>query len=299
MTTTRSTQSRRAALAIALLTASAAAAAQVATVPADDREQRIREMLAMPNPIAPLDSPWMNKLTWIEVRDRIRAGDTTVIVPTGGLEENGPYLATGKHNVILEAMCPAIARELGNALCAPIVPFVPEGNIKPPSGHMHFPGTIGVSEQTFRSLLSDIAASLRQNGFTDIVLIGDSGGNQEGMAAVAADLNGRWQGDGARVHFVSEFYTSGWDLTMEYADRELGVRETRSDGFHDDIWVTAMMMVIDPETVRFEQRLAEGLASINGVELTPLDEMVEIGRKMVDYRARHTAGAIREAIAAD
>ncbi|MEX0709043.1 MAG: creatininase family protein [Woeseia sp.] len=271
---------------------------QVGPLSDQERQQRIQAMLAAPNPLEAVDSVWMENLTWVEVRDRIRDGHTTVIVSTGGLEENGPYLTTGKHNVILKALCPAIARELGNALCAPVVPFVPEGNIDPPSGHMHFPGTIGVRDETFHALLADIAGSLRQNGFTDIVLIGDSGGNQRGMAAVAKDLNERWQGDGARVHFVGEFYTPGWEVTMEYSEKELGVKETRSDGYHDDIWVTAIMMVTDPASVRFKQRVDRNLASINGIDLPPLEKTVEIGEKMVDYRARYTAGVIRDAIAA-
>lgn len=262
-----------------------------------DREREIREMQNAPNPLEAVDSPWIESLTYLEVRDRIRQGDTTVIVPTGGIEQNGPYLTTGKHNVILEALCPAIARELGNALCAPIVPFVPEGSIDPPSGHMHYPGTISVRDETYQALLQDIAGSLRQSGFTDIVLLGDSGGNQRGMAAVAETLNARWQGAGARVHFVGEFYTPGWEVTMEYSEKELGVKETRNDGHHDDIWVTAMMMATDPSSVRFDQRVAADLASINGIDLTPLGKTVEIGRKMVDYRARYTAGVIREAIA--
>lgn len=285
-------------MAAALVMGCGSAVPQVGTLGDQERQQRIQAMFEAPNPLEAVDSVWMEELTWVEVRDRIRDGDTTVIVSTGGLEENGPYLTTGKHNVILEALCPVIARELGNALCAPVVPFVPEGNIDPPSGHMHFPGTIGVRDETFHALLADIAGSLRQNGFTDIVLIGDSGGNQRGMAAVAKDLNERWQGDGARVHFVGEFYTPGWEVTMEYAEKELGVKETRSDGYHDDIWVTAMMMVTDPASVRFEQRVDRKLASINGIDLTPLEKTVEVGKKMVDYRARYTAGVIRDAIGA-
>ncbi|MDZ7768358.1 MAG: creatininase family protein [Woeseiaceae bacterium] len=98
---------------------------QVGPLSDKERQQRIQAMLAAPNPLEAVDSVWMENLTWVEVRDRIRDGHTTVIVSTGGLEENGPYLTTGKHNVILKALCPAIARELGNALCAPVVPFVP------------------------------------------------------------------------------------------------------------------------------------------------------------------------------
>jgi len=261
-----------------------------------ERQQRIEEQQNAPNLLAAGNSLWMEELTYLEVRDRIREGYTTVIVSTGGIEQNGPFLTTGKHNVILEALCPAMARELGNALCAPIVRFVPEGNIDPPSGHMHYPGTFSVRDETYHALLDDIASSLRQNGFRDIVLLGDSGGNQRGMAAVAQELNERWQGSDARVHFIGEFYTPGWEVTMEYSEKELGVKETRNDGHHDDIWVTAMMVVTDPSSVRFDQRVAAGLASINGIDLTPLEKTVEIGRKMVDYRARYTADVIRTAI---
>src|SRR5262245_40801507 len=107
-------------------------------------------------PIAALDSVWIEELTWMEVRDALQAGKTTVIVPTGGVEQNGPYLATGKHNYVLRATSEAIARKLGNALVAPISPFVPEGDIEPPTGHMKYPGTISLTESTYQLLLIDI-----------------------------------------------------------------------------------------------------------------------------------------------
>lgn len=261
-----------------------------------ERERRIQEELAAPNPLAASDSLWIEELTYMEVRDRLIEGYTTVIIPTGGIEQNGPYLATGKHNVILRSLCPAIAAELGNALCAPVVAFVPEGNIDPPSGAMYFPGSISVRDETYRALLDDIASSLKQNGFRNIVLIGDSGGNQRGMAQVADELNERWHGSGVTAHFVVEFYTPGWEETERYTEQELGVAETRSDGYHDDIWVTAMMMVSDPASVRYEQRVEANLASINGVKITPLDETIELGRKMVKFRAEYSASAIRRAI---
>src|ERR1051325_1560441 len=117
--------------------------------------------LDAPRPSAALDSVFIEELTWMEVRDAIKAGKTTALVPTGGVEQNGPYLATGKHNYILRATSEAIARKLGNALVAPIVPFVPEGNIDPPSGHMKYPGTISLTEDTYQRLLTDICASLK------------------------------------------------------------------------------------------------------------------------------------------
>src|SRR5690242_15529159 len=71
-----------------------------------------------PRPIEALDSVFIEELTWMEIRDAMQAGKTTVIVATGGIEQNGPYLATGKHDLILRATTEAIARKLGNALVA-------------------------------------------------------------------------------------------------------------------------------------------------------------------------------------
>ncbi|HZV92841.1 MAG TPA: creatininase family protein, partial [Caldimonas sp.] len=114
-------------------------------------------------------------MTWTEVRDAIAAGRTTVIVPVGGTEQSGPHIALGKHNVRARLLAGRIARALGNALVAPVVAYVPEGSIDPPSGHMRFPGTISVSDAAFRGVLEGAARSLRRAGFRDIVLIGDHG----------------------------------------------------------------------------------------------------------------------------
>ena len=269
--------------------------ASIAQIAAQE-DLQLAAQLAAERPIAAGQSYWLEQLTWMEIRDLIADGTTTVIIPTGGIEQNGPYLATGKHNLILEATCPAIAEKLGNTLCAPIVKFVPQGNINPPSGLMLFPGTISLSAETYEALLFDIASSLRQSGFTDIVLIGDSGGNQSGMANVAEKLAERWATDNTRIHFVREFYDPGWEATEQYTERELGVAESRHDGYHDDIWVTAMMMVTDPEQVRYTQRVDVGLASINGVAIEPLNEAIQLGRNMIEFRAGLSADAIRDAL---
>ncbi len=265
---------------------------------ANNEDARLQEMLAAPRPVEGISSYWIEDLTWMEVRDRINAGATTAIIPTGGIEQNGPYLATGKHNLILQGICPAIAAKLGGAMCAPIVGFVPEGSIDPPSGPMRFPGTISVRESTFVALVSDIANSLEKHGFTDIVLIGDSGGNQTGLKAAADALNAAWAGSKSRAHFLEAFYEPGWTDTEKYAEEALGVTEPKKEGIHDDIYVTTMMMAADPESVRYEQRLEKDLASINGVDISDLDKMIAIGRKLIDFRAQATADAINEAILA-
>lgn len=260
-------------------------------------EAELQKMMAMERPIDALDSVWLEELTWLEVRDALRAGKTTIIVPTGGMEQNGPYLATGKHNYVNRAGCEAIARKLGNALCAPNVHFVPEGNIDPPTGAMRYPGSISLSDATFQALLTDIANSLRVTGFEHVVLIGDSGGNQRGMKDVAAALSAKWAGTKSRIHYIPEYYAD-FNLVTEFAEKTFGWKQV-SDGSHDDALITAIMMTVDPGTVRIKQRIAKGKATTNGIALTPVDNAVEVGHRIIERRADITVAAIKKVIAGD
>ncbi|MEX2473200.1 MAG: creatininase family protein [Gemmatimonadota bacterium] len=255
-----------------------------------------------PRPIAGTNTLWVEEMTWMEVRDALADGMTTVIVGTGGVEQNGPYVASGKHNFVLTATTEAIARELGNALVAPIVKFVPEGDIDPPSGHMRYHATISVTQETFEALLTDIASSFAAHGFTDIVLIGDSGGNTRGMENVAAGLNAAWADRPARVHHIPEYYTE--DIySCDYLKAELGIFQepdncvaTRNE-YHDDYHYSSIIATTDPTRIRAQQRMDAGLFSINGVDLAPLARTIANGRRLVEYRAEITARAIRDAIA--
>ncbi len=253
--------------------------------------EQLLEELREPSPLPALNSVWIEELTWMEVRDAIADGKTIAIISTGGVEQNGPYVATGKHNYILESACEMLARQMGNALCAPIVKFVPEGSIDPPSGSMRYHGTISLQQEVFEALLVDIGASLAQHGFEHIVYIGDSGGNQRGQMNAAATLNERW--GRTRAHHIAEYYDNrGVIARME----ELGVVEGESDGFHDYYWVTAMQMVTDPSTVRYDERVAAGMATINGLSIAPKEETIEIGRQLSQWRVDQTENAINAAI---
>jgi creatinine amidohydrolase len=243
-----------------------------------------------PRPIAAHETLWIEDLTWMEVRDALKAGKQTVLVATGGVEQNGPYLVTGKHNVVLRATAQAIAERLGNALIAPIVAFVPEGDIDPPTSHMKYPGTISLTEETFRRLLAEVCGSLRTHGFKDIVLIGDSGGNQAGMKQVAAELNAKWGGEKARVHFIPEYYDYGG---LNKWLKGQGIQEV-SEGYHDDFAMEAQMLSVDPASVRMKERIAAGKFRINGVDLAPVEKTVDWGKKIVAYRAELTVAAIRK-----
>ena len=246
-----------------------------------------------PNPLPAPNTVWIEEMTWMDVRDALADGKTTAIIPTGGVEPNGPWLATGKHNFVLRANCDAIARELGDALCAPIIKLVPEGNIDPPSGHMTSPGTLSLQQETFEALLTDVAHSLKMHGFRNIIFIGDSGGNQGGQRAVAERLNEKFAGAAVVAH-VQEYYDYN-SVTRYMAFR--GLEAGENEGMHDDPIIALNMFHDDPFSVRYDERVAAGRATINGVSLADRVQSLEWAREIVDFRAEHTAGAIRDAIA--
>ncbi|HKS06615.1 MAG TPA: creatininase family protein [Gemmatimonadaceae bacterium] len=248
-----------------------------------------------PNPLATPNTVWLEEMTWMDVRDAIKAGKTTVIIPTGGFEPNGPWLALGKHNYVLQANCEAIARKLGNALCAPTLKLVPEGRIDPQGGHMVSPGTISLREETFRAVLTDIVHSLKMHGFKTIILIGDSGGNQNGQRAVADSLTGIWKGDPIVAH-VQEYY--------DYAGAAAHMRtkgivdsDSTSDNLHDDPIISLNMFITDPKSIRYDERVKAKKATINGVSLADRAKSTEWAKQIVEFRATITVEAINKAIA--
>jgi creatinine amidohydrolase len=248
-----------------------------------------------PNPLPAPNTVWIEEMTWMDVRDALKAGSTTAIIPTGGMEPNGPWLVTGKHNYVLRTNCDAIARKLGNALCAPIVEFVPEGRIDPPSGHMRSAGTISLRQETFEALLTDIAHSLKMHGFKNIIMIGDSGGNQNGQKAVADKLTAQFAG-AAFVATIPGYYTAppGTPNVL----RQLGVTKDGmpDDGLHDSPGITLNMMLTDPNSVRWDARVKANKATINGVDISNLNRSREWARAIVDARATRTVALIKQAI---
>jgi creatinine amidohydrolase len=194
------------------------------------------------------DSVFLEELTWIEVKDALASGKTTVIIPTGGTEQNGPHIVLGKHNYLVRHKAGEIARHLGNALVAPVVAYVPEGDVSPPTGHMRFTGTITTPQDVFAKVLEYAARSFRQHGFLDIALVGDSGGNQAGQALVAGMLNTEWSATNVRVHHISAYYPGRgdeWVVSQGVSAAEVGSHA----GTHD----TSSLMYLNPSLLRFDK----------------------------------------------
>jgi hypothetical protein len=109
-----------------------------------------------------------------------------------------------------------------------------------------------------------------------------------------AALNSRWRGGPTRVHYIGQYYD--YAAVDQWLAGE-GIEEV-SEGIHDGFAITAIMMTVDPNLVRMSERVATGKFSINGVELAPAAKTIELGKKVVEFRADATVKAIEKAIGA-
>src|SRR5688572_2222010 len=235
------------------------------------------------------DSVFLEELTWMEARDTIAGGKTTVIIPTGGTEQNGPHMVLGKHNYLVKYKSGEIAKQLGNALVAPVVAYVPEGDIDPPSGHMRFAGTITTPQDVFAKVLEYAARSFKQHGFVDVVLIGDSGGNQEGQRIVATALNKEWMATPVRVHHITAYYPGrgdDWVVSQGVSAEDVGSHA----GTHD----TASLMYINPSMLRFDKMVVGKSGDGQGHVGNPAKATALFGRRILEMQIEDATAQIRE-----
>jgi creatinine amidohydrolase len=236
----------------------------------------------------------LEQLAWTELREAIAAGTTTIIVPVGGTEQNGPHMALGKHNVRALLLSKRIAEALGNAIVAPVIAYVPEGGIDPPTAHMRYPGTITVPSPVFAGLVEAAGRSFRQSGFRDIVFLGDHGGYQKDLKAVAARLNREWSGTPARAHAIDIYY-GVTESAYPAALRSRGLRDDEI-GTHAALADTSLTLAVAPDLVRKDLLASPAARNANGVRGDPSRSTAELGALGVDLIVARTTDAIRIAV---
>jgi len=234
---------------------------------------------------------YLEDMTSPELRARIAAGATTVIIPIGGTEQNGPHMVLGKHNVRVHVLAGRIAQTLGNAVVAPVIAYVPEGAIHPPAAHMRFSGTISIPEATFEQLLEASARSFKQHGFRDVVFIGDHGGYQKNEVHVADKLNKAWSADPAcRVHALLDYYrVTETAYVDDLKSQGFGKQEI---GTHAGLADTSLTLAIGKELVRLD-KLPQQPSAEMGVYGDPRRATAELGQMGVQRIVASSIAAIR------
>jgi creatinine amidohydrolase/Fe(II)-dependent formamide hydrolase-like protein len=263
-----------------------------------DSAQAARQAAAnKPRTIEGINTVWIEELTQPEFRDMIRDGYTTVLILTGGVEDNSANLAMGKHNINNRLLGEMIARKMGKTLIAPLVTLEP-GN----AGANITPGRAGpmISQATYRALLFDMGNYLRSMGFKEIFYIGDSGGNAGGMRFAADSLTRVYAGNAQPVYFkhIAEYYNHTSHV-QPFIQNELKIPEQirigasqGSSGLHEELGIDATMALADPQSIRFAQRVKAGQAEINGIKFESLAWLQDLGRKVADVRVTTTINAI-------
>lgn len=234
------------------------------------------------------DTVFLEELTWTEVRDALSAGKTTVIIPTGGTEQNGPHMVLGKHNYLVRYKAGEIATRLGNALVAPVMAYVPEGEVDPPTGHMRFSGTITTPQEVFASVLEFAARSLKQHGFRDIAFLGDSGGNQAAQKSVADTLNKEWVSTPVRVHHLTDYYPGPGDAWL----KEQGEKD-EDVGSHASIHDTASLLFLNPGMIRRDKLAPAKAGDGSGVVGNPARATAEYGKRILEMQIDAAVRQIR------
>lgn len=236
----------------------------------------------------------LQDLTWTELRAQIAAGKTTVIIPIGGTEQSGPYIAVGKHNARAAWLSQRIAQQLGNALVAPVVAYVPEGSYAPPTSHMRFPGTITIPDAAFEQMLVSIANSFAVHGFRNIVFLGDHGGYQNDLKRVVAEVNKAWAHTKTRAFVPSAYYeasSTGFAQILRqhgFSDDEIGTHAGLAD--------TSLQLAVAPQTVRLDAlRHAVKPGATDGVYGgDPRRSSAQLGKLGTDAIVSRTVAAIRK-----
>lgn len=231
---------------------------------------------------SPTGDPYIEQMTWTEIRDAMAAGKTKVIVPVGGTEQNGPHMVMGKHNYVITFAAGEIARKLGDALVAPTVAWVPEGSYER-EGFGDKPGVITNPSPSYNNLLEAAARSLESHGFTEILFIGDSGGDQSGMEEVAERLSAEWAGGTTRVYALTDYYEKGQEYSRAWLQAAYGY-DMETIGSHAGITDTSAVMYVFPDGVRTDRRMPQGGSPDAGVRGDPTLATPEIGRMVVAFK---------------
>ena len=240
-------------------------------------------------------SVFLEDLTTAQVAAALQQGTRTIIIPVGGTEQSGPHLTLGKHNIRVRVLTGKVAQQLGDTLVAPVLAYVPEGRVDPPTEHMRFAGTISIPDSAFAAVLEGATRSFWQHGFRNVVLVGDHGGYQGALQALANRLTASAAKSGNRVFFIAAYYRA---TQTAYVDSlKLQGLSAQQIGSHAGSADTALQMAVAPASVfpeYFDQAARDGAKG--GTAGDPRAANAALGQAGVDAVVRESVAAIRKAV---
>src|SRR5215467_13541443 len=254
------------------------------------------------------DEVEIEMMTYTEIYSAIHdRGKTTVLIYNGGTEQRGPHAVLGGHTLMAHAIAPMIARQLGNALVAPVLPYStsPAGGVEP-----KWPGSVALSSELFTKVNEAVVESMAKNGFKNIVLMGDHGGGQDELKKLAAAMDAKYGPQGTHVYFSGAVYEqSRRDLADWLTSKHLPLSN------HAGISDTSIMLYLQPRPESWVRNIYKTTAGDpvlpagqradpnaprvnNGVTGDPRPSTPEIGKLAVEMKVNNAVAEIRKLIAA-
>jgi creatinine amidohydrolase len=240
----------------------------------------------------------MELMTYSEVATALQRGQTTVLIYSGGTEQRGPHAVLGGHTLIARRASLEIARHLGNALVAPVLPYSIAGTHLSP----RWPGSVNLPGPVFSAVNEAVVDSMVVNGFKNIVLMGDHGDGQAELKALALRLDRKYAAKGSRVYFCGDVYAK----TRDDVDRWVASRSL-PPGTHGGIRDTSLLMFLGGDTYVRRDKLVAGDPVVgpgqpgpptatrvdNGVIGDPRLSTPEFGRLFFEMQVNNAVAQIR------
>jgi creatinine amidohydrolase len=244
------------------------------------------------------DSPaevLIERMSWVDVESAIAAGKRTVIICAASTEQHGPHLPEATDALLGEAEAVGLARELGDALVAPV--------IRPGCSdhHMGFAGSLTISAGLLMDLLDAYVDSLRRHGFENFVVFSSHGGNFPVLS--------EWKRIRPAPGVIVLDDGAAYIAAMFEAIRAFGREDTW--GPHAEVIETSAMLAVHPELVdmtravrgftgelTLEQLLEQGMRAFTdtGIIGDATGARPEMGRAVVDAAARQLAAEVRRSL---
>ncbi|MFL6514037.1 MAG: creatininase family protein [Chthoniobacterales bacterium] len=243
----------------------------------------------------------MELMTYLEVAEAMHAGKTTVLIYNGGTEQRGPHAVLGGHSLTARRAGVEIARQLGNALVAPVLPFSIAGDHLNPKwpGSVHLPGPV------FSAVNEAVVESMIINGFKNIVLMGEHGGGQAELRDLSQRLDKKYAPSGRRVYFCGDVYSKTSDDVDAWIKTH-GLPPGTHGGLHD----TSVLMYLGGDAYVRKDKLMAGDPVLkpgqqpdhrealvdNGVTGDPRRSTPELGKLFFDMQVTNAVEQIRSLV---
>lgn len=188
-------------------------------------------------------------MSWPEVAEALKEPNA-IILPVGSIEQHGPHLPLNVDFRIVEYIAWQAARKVSDEhkiriLVAPVVRYaeISTGFSKT------FPGTIGLSFNTFMSVIGDVIWSLVNQGFINIIVLNGHVPNHEAIAASLRRMGGELRAK--RIPNIGLFAINWWDMGLDVLPH---IRKSEA-GLHAEEMETSIALVVEPENVHLEKAL--------------------------------------------